>query len=94
VLPGRVLTVQHEEVVHDLDTQVRRILDYCGLPFEEGCLRYYETDRPIRTPSSEQVRQPVYTDSLGYWRRYEHHLGELIEVLEPILERYEPHLHP
>jgi hypothetical protein len=92
VLPGRVLTVQHEAVVCDLETQVRRILDYCELPFEENCLKYYETDRPIRTASSEQVRQPVYTDSLGYWRHYEAHLGELIEVLEPVLERYEQYL--
>jgi hypothetical protein len=87
-----VLTVQHEEVVRDLETQVRRLLDYCELPFEEGCVKYYETDRPIRTPSSEQVRQPVYTDSLGYWRNYEHHLGELLEVLDPTLGRYEKYL--
>ena len=92
VLPGRILAVQHEEVVHDLEAQVRRILDYCELPFEEGCVKYYETDRPIRTPSSEQVRQPVYTDSLGYWRRYEGHLGELIDVLDPVLGRYEKYL--
>ena len=92
VLPGRVLTVQHEKVVHDLDSQVRRILDFCELPFEEGCVRYFETDRPIRTASSEQVRQPVYTDSLGYWRRYEEYLGELIEVLEPLLDRYDEFL--
>jgi tetratricopeptide (TPR) repeat protein len=92
VLPGRVLTVQHEEVVRDLEGQVRRILEYCKLPFEESCLTYYETDRPIRTASSEQVRQPVYTDSLGFWRRYEAQLGELIEVLEPVLGRYEQYL--
>ncbi len=92
VLPGRVLTVQHEDVVRDLDTQVRRILDYCELPFENACLNYHETDRPIRTPSSEQVRRPVYTDSLGFWRHYETHIGELVEVLEPALERYQAYL--
>jgi tetratricopeptide (TPR) repeat protein len=92
VLPGRVLTVQHEEVVHDLDTQVRRILDYCELPFEDACLNYYETDRPIRTASSEQVRRPVYTDSLGFWRHYETHVDELVEVLEPVLDRYQDYL--
>jgi len=92
VLPGRVLTVQHEEVVTDLDNQVARILEYCELPFESGCVRYYETDRPIRTPSSEQVRRPVYSDSLSFWRNYENHLDELREVLEPILPRYEKYL--
>ncbi len=88
VLPGRVLTVQYEEVVTDLDTQVRRILDYCDLPFEENCLRFYENDRPVRTASSEQVRQPVYTGSIHRWRRYQGHLDELIEILAPVLPRY------
>ena len=60
VLPGRVLTVQYEEVVADFETQVRRLLEFCGLPLEEACLRFYESDRPVRTPSSEQVRQPIY----------------------------------
>ncbi len=89
VLPGRVLTVQYEDVVIDFENQVRRMLEYCGLPFEESCLNYYDTDRPIRTPSSEQVRQPIYTQSLHRWRLYEQHLDELKEVLSPILPRYE-----
>jgi tetratricopeptide (TPR) repeat protein len=89
VLPGRVLSVQYEEVVTDFETQVRRILEYCNLPFEESCLNFYDTDRPIRTPSSEQVRQPIYTKSLHRWRLYEQHLDELKEVLSPILPRYE-----
>ena len=89
VLPGRVLTVQYEDVVIDFETQVRRMLEYCGLPFEESCLNYYDTDRPIRTPSSEQVRQPIYTQSLHRWRLYEQHLDELKEVLSSILPRYE-----
>ena len=89
VLPGRVLTVQYEEVVTDFENQVRRLLDYCGLPFEEGCLNFYATDRPVRTASSEQVRQPIYTKSLGRWRYYEKHLDELKEVLEPLLPSYE-----
>lgn len=88
VMPGRVLTVQYEDVVTDLENQVRRLLDYCELPFEDACLRYHETDRPVRTASSEQVRQPVYTKSVHFWRNYEDKLGELIEVLEPILPRY------
>jgi tetratricopeptide (TPR) repeat protein len=88
VLPGRVLTVQYEDMVTDLDNQVRRLLEYCELPFEENCVRFWETDRPVRTASSEQVRQPIYTQSIHRWRRYQHHLGELIEVLQPVLPRY------
>jgi tetratricopeptide (TPR) repeat protein len=87
-LPGRVLTVQYEDMVTDFDHQVRRLLDFCGLPFEEACVRFWETDRPVRTASSEQVRQPIYTQSIHRWRRYAQHLGELIEVLQPVLPRY------
>ena len=68
VLPGRVLTVQYEEVVTDFEPQVRRLLEFCGLPWEDACLRFYESDRPVRTPSSEQVRQPIYDRSIGHWR--------------------------
>ncbi len=88
VLPGRCLTVQYEEVVTDFENQVRRLLDYCGLPFEEACVNFYKTERPVRTASSEQVRQPVYRKSVNRWRHYEDHLGELIEVLQPALPRY------
>jgi tetratricopeptide (TPR) repeat protein len=88
VMPGRVLTVQYEEVVSDFEAQVRRLLDFCGLPFEEPCLRFYESERPVRTPSAEQVRQPIYDRSVGHWRNYERHLGELLAVIEPIRDRY------
>ncbi|MDT8320294.1 MAG: sulfotransferase [Xanthomonadales bacterium] len=88
VLPGRVLTVQYEDMVTDFDHQVRRLLEYCGLPFEKNCVRFWETDRPVRTASSEQVRQPIYSHSVHRWRQYEDRLGELIEVLEPVLPRY------
>ena len=88
VLPGRVLTVQYEELVTDFETQVRRLIDYCDLPWEDACASFHETDRPVRTASSEQVRQPVYTKSIHFWRNHEQHLGELIEVLEPTLDRY------
>jgi tetratricopeptide (TPR) repeat protein len=74
VLPGKVLDVHYEETVTDLEGQVRRILDYCGLPFEENCVRFHETERAVKTASSEQVRQPIYTGALGTWRRYEQHL--------------------
>jgi hypothetical protein len=77
--------VQYEEVVGDLESQVRRILDYCDLPFEEACLNFHETDRAVKTASSEQVRRPIYASSVNLWKNYEPHLTELIEVLEPIL---------
>lgn len=89
VLPGRVLTVQYEEMVTDFDNQVRHLLEYCELPWEDACAKFHQTDRPVRTASSEQVRQPVYKKSVHFWRNYEPHLGELIEVLEPALSRYE-----
>lgn len=85
VLPGHVLRVDYEKVVDDLETQVRRLLDYCELPFEEACLNFHATDRAVKTASSEQVRQPIYASSLNLWRNYEANLGELIEVLEPLL---------
>ena len=88
VLPGRCLTVQYEEVVTDFENQVRRLLDYCELPWEDACVHFHETERPIRTASSEQVRQPVYSKSVNFWRNHEEYLAELIEVLKPVLPRY------
>jgi tetratricopeptide (TPR) repeat protein len=93
VLPGCVLTVQYEDVVTDFENQVRRLLEYCELPWEDACINFYETERPVRTASSEQVRQPVYTKSVHFWRNHEQHLGELIEVLSPVLGRYEQYEH-
>ncbi len=89
VLPGRCLTVQYEEVVTDFENQVRRLLEYCELPFEDTCINFHQTERPVRTASSEQVRQPVYSKSVNFWRNHEEHLAELIEVLEPALPRYQ-----
>ncbi|MEL6324602.1 MAG: sulfotransferase, partial [Pseudomonadota bacterium] len=85
VLPGRILRVQHEAVVYDLDTQVRRLLDFCDLPFEAGCLSFHETDRAVRTASSEQVRQPINTKGLDAWRKFEPHLDQLKTTLGPAL---------
>lgn len=75
----------YEEVVADLEGQVRRILDHCGLPWDERCLRFHETDRAVKSASSEQVRRPIYSTSVHTWRHYEAHLGPLIEVLAPLL---------
>jgi tetratricopeptide (TPR) repeat protein/LPS sulfotransferase NodH len=85
VLPGEVLRVQYEEVVADLEGQVRRILDFCGLPFEQGCVEYHKSDRPVNTASSEQVREPIYTSAVEFWRNFDPYLEELREVLEPVL---------
>ena len=82
VLPGRVLRVDYEAVVEDTEEQVRRMLEYCGLEFERGCLEFYRTERTIRTASSEQVRQPIYRSAVDQWRFYEAHLGPLKESLE------------
>lgn len=81
VLAGQVLRVQHEDVVDDLDAQVHRILDFCGLPFEQSCIEFYKTERNIRTPSSEQVRQPIYKSSLAQWRNFKDHLSPLTDAL-------------
>ena len=88
VLPGRVLRVHYEDTVNDLETQVKRILDYLELPWEDACLNYHETDRAVRTASSEQVRQPIYTSGMGFWKNYEPYLDELKEILEPALAAY------
>ena len=88
VLPGRVLRVMHEDVVENLETQVRRLLDHCGLPFEDACLRYWETARAVRTPSSEQVRRPIFRESVEQWRSFERWLAPLKTALGPVLERY------
>ncbi|MFM7028205.1 MAG: sulfotransferase [Chakrabartia sp.] len=85
VLPGRVLRVQHEELVDDLEGNVRRILDYCGLPFEEACIEFHKTKRSVRTPSSEQVRQPIFRDGLDQWKNFEPWLGPLRAALGPEL---------
>ena len=88
VLPGRILRVHHEDVVGDLEGSVRRILDYCGLAFEPACIEYHKTQRSVRTPSSEQVRQPIFRDGLEQWKNYEPWLGPLKTALGDALTRY------
>ena len=88
VLPGRVLRVQHEEVVDDLEGNVRRILDFCGLDFEPGCVEFHKTERSIRTASSEQVRQPIFREGLDQWKNYEPWLEPLKHALGDALLGY------
>lgn len=86
VLPGFVLDVNYEAVVGDLENEVHRLLGFCGLPFEENCLRFHETVRAVRTASSEQVRQPIYSSSVNLWRNYEAHLEAPIHIMKSLLQ--------
>jgi len=88
VIPGYVLRVQHEDVINDLEGSVRRILDFCGLDFEPACVEYHRNQRSVRTPSSEQVRQPIFRDGIDQWRHYAPWLGRLREVLGDAIYRY------
>ena len=88
VLPGKVLRVQYENVVADLEAEVRRLLEHCELPFDEACLDYHKTERSIRTPSSEQVRQPIYQAGLESWQPFEQFLDPLKAALGPVLDKY------
>jgi hypothetical protein len=84
VLPGRrILDVSYEETVGDLEAAARRILGHCGLPWDPCCLDFHLTERVVRTASATQVRQPIYTSSIGRWRAYEPLLGPLLSELSP-----------
>lgn len=88
VLPKRVHRVFYERTVANTEAVVREILDYCGLDFEPQCLRFFESRRPVRTASSEQVRQPIYTAGTEFWLNYEEWLSPLKQVLGPVLDLY------
>jgi hypothetical protein len=81
VMPGHCHFLSYERLVDDTDGEIRRLLEYCGLPFEENCLRFWETGRAVATPSGEQVRQPIYRDALEQWKNFEPWLGPLKEAL-------------
>ena len=88
VLPGRVHRVIYESLIEDTETEVRRLLDYCELPFEDGCLRFYENERAVRTASSQQVRKPIFREGVDHWRHYEPWLDPLKKSLGRVLEAY------
>jgi tetratricopeptide (TPR) repeat protein len=88
VLPGRVHRVYYETLVSDLEGEVRRLLEYCGLPFEEQCLRFHETRRVVQTASSEQVRRPLFAEGVDQWRNFEPWLGDLKRVLGDVIQQY------
>jgi hypothetical protein len=88
VLPGRVHRVIYERMVDDFEPEVRRLLDACGLPFDARCLRFHETERAVRTASSEQVRRPLYSEGKDQWRNFAEFLGPLERALGPVLHAY------
>lgn len=88
VLPGKVLRVHYEEVTSDLEGSIRRILDYCDLPFDPACVEFYRNERAVRTPSAEQVRQPIYKEARDQWRKFEPWLDPLKAALGPALTAY------
>ncbi|MFT5571614.1 MAG: tetratricopeptide (TPR) repeat protein [Cryomorphaceae bacterium] len=87
-LPGIIHRVHYEDTVDQTEAEVKRLLEYCGLPFEQACLRFFENKRAVRTASSEQVRQPIYRGGMDQWRNYEPWLDPLKVVLGPVLEDY------
>ena len=87
-LPGRIHRAFYETLIDDTEAQVRRLLDHCGLPFEDACLRFYENERAVRTASSEQVRRPIFRDGMDHWRHYEPWLEPLKAALGPVLDLY------
>ena len=88
VLPGKILHLQYEDLVRDPAANIRRLLEHCGLPFEAACLNFHETRRPVRTASAEQVRQPMYTSGIGYWKHFAEELDPLRRSLGDCLERF------
>jgi hypothetical protein len=82
VMPGVILDVNYEDVVGDLKTQARRIVDHCGLPWDDACLEFHRAERSVRTASAAQVRQPIYRGSIGRWRPHEERLAPLLRELE------------
>jgi hypothetical protein len=88
VLPGRVHRVHYEQLIADPEREVKRLLEYCRLPFEADCLRFYQNPRVVQTVSSEQVRRPIYSDAVDQWRSYEHWLKPLKDALGDLIDRY------
>ena len=91
-LPNRILEVNYESVVADLESQVRRLLDHCNLPFEESCIRFHETERAVRTASAQQVRQPIYRTGIAHWQNYEEWLEPLKQAIGPELLEEQKHI--
>jgi len=89
---GIMLSVRYEDVVADVEAKARQIIAHIGLPWNEACLKFYETERPVKTASLSQVRQPIYNTSVGRWRKYEAYLKPLLDGLGPLVKEYEDEL--
>ena len=90
--PGTLLSIRYEETVADLEVMARKVIDHIGLEWDPNCLKFYETERPVKTASLGQVRQPIYTSSVGRWRKYEQYLKPLLDEIGPVVESYEAEL--
>ena len=89
VLPGKVHKVVYEDMVGNQEEETKKLLNFCNVPFEENCLRFYESQRAVKTASSEQVRQPIYNQSINLWKNYEPFLDDLKQGLLPIKDRFQ-----
>lgn len=87
-MPGFVLRVIYEDLIADADTEVRRMLDVIGLPFDPACLAFHTSKRAVRTPSAEQVRRPLYSEAVDHWRHYDSWLGPMKDALGDVLAKY------
>jgi hypothetical protein len=93
VLPKeRILHVRYEDMVTDFESQARRLVRFIDLPWDDACLRFYESERKVMTASVTQVRRPIYTDSINRWRKYEPYLKPLLDELGPLVREYEEEL--
>ena len=86
IYPGDIYDISYESLIENQEEETKKLIDYCGLDWEEGCLKFYENKRSVNTASSEQVRQPIYKGAMFAWKNYESELGPLIEILEPVLD--------
>ena len=86
IYPGDIYDISYESLIENQEEETKKLIDYCGLDWEEGCLKFYENKRSVNTASSEQVRQPIYKGAMLAWKNYEPELGPLIEILEPVLD--------
>ena len=86
IYPNDIYEIQYESLIENQEEESKKLIEFCGLDWEEACLKFYENKRSVNTASSEQVRQPIYKGAMFAWKNYESELGPLIEMLEPVLE--------
>ena len=84
VFGDQIYTVRYDNVINDTENTIKELIQYCELPFENECLEFYKSSRPVKTPSAEQVRQPIYKSGLNYWKNFEEHLQPLKKIIDEI----------